>query len=263
MKKCRIGQILQHHFIKGVDERLANGRAMGSAAMEHPLDVRADSMRPRKSVKDHEEDEAAEHNQLTEIINSLDFVKVFNAQQADSKVDSCSQCAPDGLTVQEGQLEEIVEVVLFLILRIVGRVSIHLANLAEFDQLEKLLPFSCSIPNATRHGLEIVVDCCKFEFETIDHPIIIRTALNRRFGWMPITSNDKASNQQCKGHSIGQWTVDIDAKCSLMGVVKVVKAAPIGKYRLQFGQNVSGTIQMRRNEAASIMTFHWGAEIEH
>jgi hypothetical protein len=84
---------------------------------------------------------------------------------------------------------------------------------------------------------------------------------------MPITSNDKASNQQCEGsadgHSIGQWTVDIDAKCSLMGVVKVVRAAPIGKHRLQFGQNVSGTTQMRRNEAASIMTFHWGAEIEH
>jgi hypothetical protein len=82
---------------------------------------------------------------------------------------------------------------------------------------------------------------------------------------MPITSNDKASNQQCEGsadgHSIGQWTVDIDAKCSLMGVVKVVRAAPIGKHRLQFGQNVSGRTKMRRNEAASIMIFHWGAKI--
>jgi hypothetical protein len=33
---------------------LANGRAMGSAAMEHPLDVRADSMRARKTIKNHQ-----------------------------------------------------------------------------------------------------------------------------------------------------------------------------------------------------------------
>jgi hypothetical protein len=138
-------------------------------------------------------------------MNSLDFVKVFNTQWADSKVDSRSQSAANGLTIQEGQLEEIVEVILFLVLRIVGRVSIHVQNLAEFNQLEKLLPFSCSVPNAARHELKIVVDCCKFEDEITNHPIIvrmaliIRTAQNRRFGQMPITSNNKASNQQCEG----------------------------------------------------------------